>query len=79
MVNVLRSHGYFKAKSREQINRKFNASELGALEVALPPICLQTIFAEQVQRIEALAHALDAAATKAEAMAVSLSVEAFGA
>ncbi len=43
----------------------------------LPPIDLQTVFAEQVHRIEALAHYLDAAAAKAEAMASSLSSEVF--
>jgi len=34
--------------------------------------------AEQVQRIEALARRLDAAAAKAEAMAAALSAQVFG-
>jgi hypothetical protein len=51
---------------------------LAALEIPVPPLPLQTTFAEQAQRIEATACALDAAAGKAEAMAAALSAEAFG-
>lgn len=43
---------------------------------ATPPF--QTTFAEQVERIEALARSLDAAAAKAEAIAAALSAEVFG-
>jgi type I restriction enzyme, S subunit len=43
----------------------------------LPPIALQTVFAEQVHRLEMLARHLDAAAAKAEAMAAALSAEVF--
>ena len=46
--------------------------------IPLPPTGLQGVFAEQVQRIEALARHLDAAAAKAEAMAAGLSAEVFG-
>lgn len=48
------------------------------LEIPLPPLPLQTAFAEQVTRIESIARALDAAAAKAEAMAAALSAEVFG-
>ena len=78
LLNILRSHGYFKANAREQINRKFNASELGQLKFFLPPKRLQIEFAERVQRLEALAHHLDGAASKAAAMAAGLSSAAFG-
>jgi type I restriction enzyme R subunit len=44
----------------------------------IPPLPLQTAFAEQAQRLEATARALDTAATKAEAMAAALSGEVFG-
>ena len=48
------------------------------LKVQVPPMTLQVIFAEQVQRLESLARHLDAAAAKAGAMAVGLSAEVFG-
>jgi len=54
-----------------------NKSQLGQLPVWVPPLRLQATFAEQAQRIEATARALDAAAAKAEAMAAALSAEAF--
>jgi len=50
---------------------------LSALEIPLPELPLQTAFAEQAQRLEATARALDLAAAKAEAMASSLSAEIF--
>jgi type I restriction enzyme, S subunit len=53
--------------------------DLACVTVPLPPLPLQTAFAEQVERIEAVARALDAAAVKAEAMAAALSDEVFGA
>jgi len=55
-----------------------NAKELRAFRVAIPPLPLQTAFAEQSHRLESLARHLDAAATKAEAMAAGLSAEVFG-
>jgi type I restriction enzyme, S subunit len=45
--------------------------------IPLPPIALQTAFAEQVQRFEALARHLDPAAAKAGAMAAGLTAEVF--
>jgi len=55
-----------------------NAKELRAFRVAVPPLDLQTSFAEQAKRLEATARALDVAAAKAEAMAAALSAEVFG-
>lgn len=55
-----------------------NVKELRAFPVAVPPLPLQTAFAEQVQRIEATARVLDAAAVKAEAMTAALSADVFG-
>ena len=54
-----------------------NAKELRAFRVIQTPLALQTDFAEQVWRIEALARSLDAASKKAEAMAAALSAEVF--
>ncbi len=57
-----------------------NNAQLGQLPVWVPPLPFQTAFAEQVQRIEATARALDAAAAKAKAevMPTTLSTEMFG-
>lgn len=55
-----------------------NAKELRAFPVAVPPLPLQTAFAEQTQRLETTARALDTAAAKSGAMAAALSAEVFG-
>jgi type I restriction enzyme S subunit len=52
-------------------------SRLRKLKIPLPPLALQTDFAEQVERIEALARNLNAAAAKAEATVAALSAEVF--
>ena len=57
---------------------KINQGAIERFSFPLPPLPLQTAFAEQVGRLEALARALDAAAAKAEAMAAALSAEVFG-
>jgi type I restriction enzyme S subunit len=73
----------YRGGQLSQISSKTsNVAHLGAarfakLEMVVPPIAHQTAFAEQVQRLEALARHLDAAATKAEAMAAGLSAEVF--
>ncbi|VTZ50276.1 conserved hypothetical protein [Methylocella tundrae] len=61
-------------------NGTYKISQGGILsfELPLPPLPLQTAFAEQAQRLEATARALDTAAAKAEAMAAGLSAEVFG-
>ena len=73
-------HGYLLSKVRESAHgtKKLETAVLTDQELMVPPPALQTDFAEKVRRIEALAHALDAAAAKAEAMAASLSAEVFG-
>lgn len=52
--------------------------DLARVKIPLPPLPLQTAFAEQANRLDSLARALDAAAAKAEAMAAALSAEVFG-
>lgn len=54
-----------------------NKAQLGRLPVWIPPLPRQSAFAEQVQRLETTARALDIAAAKAEAMATALSAEVF--
>ena len=59
-------------------NYNLSVEGIGKLPVILPPRALQAAFDEQVHRLESLARHLDAAATKAEAMANGLSAEVFG-
>lgn len=54
-----------------------NKTQLGQLPVWVPPLPLQTTFADQAQRLEATIGALDVAATKAKAMAEALSNQVF--
>ncbi len=58
--------------------KNISQAKLVRVEVPLPPFAVQTAFAEQVQRLESLAHRLDAAAAKAEALVAALSEEVFG-
>jgi type I restriction enzyme, S subunit len=54
LINRLRATGYFTRNARMQINRKFNASELSALKLPLPPLPLQEEFAVCVSEIRAM-------------------------
>ena len=54
LINRLRATGYFTRNARMQINRKFNASELSALKLPLPPLGLQKEFAARVSEIRAM-------------------------
>lgn len=58
--------------------KNISQAKLVRVPIPLPPLAIQTAFAEQTQRIESLARQLDAAAAKAEAMAAALSAEVFG-
>ena len=58
--------------------KNISQAKLVRVDVPLPPLPVQTIFANQTHRVEVLARQLDAAATKAEAMAAALSAEVFG-
>ena len=65
--------------AKHAINQSsINQGDVTGITVFKPPLPLQTTFAEQVTRIEAVARALDAAAAKAEALAAALSAEVFG-
>ena len=68
-----------RGKANGQIMEGWNMGIVRSMRLRLPPLPLQTAFAEQTQRLEATARALDSAATKAEAMAAALSAEVFGA
>jgi len=51
LLNRLRSSGFFLSASRQQVNRKFNASELSALGIPVPPLELQKRFAVNAQEL----------------------------
>ncbi len=58
---------------------QLNKQDLYPLDEIVPPLQLQTDFAEWADRLESVARHLDAAAAKAVAMAVGLSAEVFSA
>ena len=60
------------------IQHNINTKEVAIFRFPLVPLPLQTAFAQQAQRFEATARALDTAAAKAEAMAAALSAQVFG-
>jgi len=73
------ARGYFlRVAKRTTGIASINKTQLGQLPVWVPPLHLQAAFAEQVQHLDSLARALDAAAAKAQAMAAGLSAEVFG-
>jgi type I restriction enzyme S subunit len=67
-----------RGKANGQIMEGWNMGIVRSMRLRLPPLSLQTVFAEQTHRLESLARHLDAAAAKAEAMAAGLSAEVFG-
>ncbi|MET4488802.1 restriction endonuclease subunit S [Bradyrhizobium sp. LA7.1] len=58
--------------------KNISQGKLRSIEVPIPPLSLQIDFAQQAECIEATARALNAAVTKADAMAAALSAEVFG-
>jgi type I restriction enzyme, S subunit len=65
--------------AKHAINQSsINQGDVTGITVFAPPIPLQSVFAEHIQRIDAVARHLDAAVAKAEAMAAGLSAEVFG-
>ncbi|MBS7537330.1 restriction endonuclease subunit S [Ancylobacter lacus] len=61
-----------------QTRSRISMGRLREISIPLPPLSLQAAFAEQANRLDALARALDAAAAKADSMAAALSAEVFG-
>lgn len=73
------ARGYFlRVAKRTTGIASINKTQLGRLPVWVPPLPLQTAFAAQARRIEAMARALDTATAKAEATAAALSARLFG-
>lgn len=73
------ARGYFlRVAKRTTGIASINKTQLGQLPVWVPPLPLQSDFAERASRLEAVARQLDTAAAKAEAMADALSAEVFG-
>ncbi len=66
MLNLLRSRRFFIGVSRQQINRKFNASELSALALPIPPKELQNKFAESIYQVKAIQAQQSSATAKAQ-------------
>ena len=57
--------------------KNISQAKLAKVPVYVPAVAIQAAFAEQSQRLEALARGLNAAASKAEAMTAALSSEIF--
>jgi type I restriction enzyme S subunit len=73
------ARGYFLRVAKQTTGiASINKTQLGQLPVWVPPLRLQTAFAEKASRLDSLARHLDAAAAKAEVMAAGLSAEVFG-
>jgi type I restriction enzyme, S subunit len=77
LINRLRSTGYFTRNARMQINTKFNASELSALKLPIPPLPLQKEFAARVTELRALETAQAASRTRLEELFQSMLHKAF--
>lgn len=77
LINRLRATGYFTRNARMQINRKFNASELSALALPLPPLPLQQEFARRVAEIRALEAAQAASRQRLDSLFQSMLHRAF--
>jgi len=78
MLNLLRSKKFFINVSRQQINRKFNASELSALALPVPPKELQDQFSVQIEQIRSIQSQQETATQKAEATFDALLARTFG-
>jgi len=77
LLSLLRSSGFFVGQSRMQVNSKFNASELSALKVPLPPIEQQEKFDIQVRKIRELSRTFDMRNNGIENLFTSLLHRAF--
>jgi type I restriction enzyme S subunit len=64
--------------AKHAINQSsINQGDVTSIAIFAPPLSLQIIFAQQIQRIESTASTLDVAAAKADAMAAALSAQVF--
>jgi hypothetical protein len=66
MLNLLRQREFFIGVSRQQVNRKFNASELSALTLPIPLKQAQDHFARKVEHVRSIQSQQYAAMQKAE-------------
>jgi type I restriction enzyme, S subunit len=66
-----------ETRAPQAAQKNINLQVLRGLRIPCPPLSVQTSFAEYVQRLEILAHLLDAAALKAEAMSAALAAGLF--
>lgn len=77
MINLMRAMGFFIGVSRQQINRKFNASELSALELPIPPKELQDQFTHKIEQVRSIQSQQTAASAKARTTFDALLAQAF--
>jgi type I restriction enzyme, S subunit len=77
MLNLMRSREFFINVSRQQINRKFNASELSALTLPVSPIDLQVQFARWVEKARSIQSQQMLAMEKAQTSFDALLGQAF--
>jgi type I restriction enzyme S subunit len=76
-MNLIRADGFFSRTSRMQINRKFNATELGQLKVPMPPVKLQEAFESKLLSLRKVQIQRQASAEKIESLFSSLLHRAF--
>jgi len=74
---MFRSGQFTRISSKTSNVAHLGAGRFAKLNMCLPPLPLQTAFAQNAQRIQAAARALEAAAAKVEGMAAALSAEVF--
>ena len=77
LLNILRSNGFFRQLSREQVNKKFNASELSELKLPLPPKPLQDEFANKLLEWRRIKESQVLSEKKFNSLFQSISTRAF--
>jgi len=77
LINLLRSTGFFVGQSRIQVNSKFNASELSALKVPLPPRENQGKYDLLVKQIRGISNTFNSREKEIEKIFSSLLHRAF--
>lgn len=79
LLNILRSSGFFRRGARMNINKKFNASELSALELPVPPIDRQNTFAAAIEEVRSLQQKQTESRQQLDQLFESLLAETFSA
>jgi type I restriction enzyme S subunit len=77
LLNLLRASGFFVGQSRMQVNSKFNASELSALKVPLPPKEQQENFEVYIKKLRNLSKTFESRNSQIEKLFNALLHRAF--